>query len=92
VGTIDINDDKNAGALLAIYFTMGIWWYDAACIAQSSTSRASLEAMQQLDAAIGQVPMPYCPSGHCGWQFWCKTLNIHKTQLSASQLMVDQSQ
>ncbi len=42
-----------------------------------------------LDAAIGQVPAPYCPGGCHGWQFWMKQNNTNKTQLLSSFLMVD---
>ncbi len=43
-----------------------------------------------LDAAIGQVPMPHCPNGRHGRQFWMKPKNTNKTQLLPSFLMVDQ--
>ncbi len=43
-----------------------------------------------LDAAIGQVPTPYCPSGRHGWQFWMKPQNTNKTQLLPSFLTIDQ--
>ncbi len=42
-----------------------------------------------LDAAIGQVPAPYCPGGRHGWQFWMKPKSTNKTQLLPSFLMVD---
>ncbi len=42
-----------------------------------------------LDAAIGQMPVPYCPGGHHGWRFW-KEKNNNKTQLLASILTVAQ--
>ncbi len=41
-----------------------------------------------LDAAIRQVPTPYCPGGHHGWRFWMKK-NTNKTQLLPSFLTVD---
>jgi len=44
VGNNKIDDDKNAGKLLVISFTLRMWWYDVGRIAQLSTSRASLEA------------------------------------------------
>ncbi len=42
-----------------------------------------------LDAAIGQVPVAYCPGGRHGWWFWMKPKNTNKTQLLPSFLMVD---
>ncbi len=42
-----------------------------------------------LDAAIGQVPMPYCPNSRPGRQFRMKRKNTNKTQLLPSFLMVD---
>ncbi len=42
-----------------------------------------------LDAAIGQVPMPYCPGGRHCQRFWMKQKNTNKTQLLPSFLMVD---
>ncbi len=42
-----------------------------------------------LDAAIGQVPAPYCPGGRHGWGFWMKHKNTDKTQLLPSFLTVD---
>jgi hypothetical protein len=39
-----IDDDKNAGKLLVISFTMRMWCYDVGRITQWSTSRALLEA------------------------------------------------
>ena len=38
------NNNKNAGKLLAISIAMAMQQYDVGCIAQWSTSRASLEA------------------------------------------------
>ncbi len=43
-----------------------------------------------LDAAIGQVPMSYCPGGCHGRGFWMKPKNTNKTQLLPSFLTVDQ--
>ncbi len=43
-----------------------------------------------LDAAIGQVPVPYCPGGRHGWRFWMKHKNTNKTQILPSFLTVDQ--
>ncbi len=42
-----------------------------------------------LDAAIGQVPMRYCPDGRHGRRFRMKQKNTNKTQLLPSFLMVD---
>ncbi len=43
-----------------------------------------------LDAAIGRVPAPYCPSGCHGWQLWMKHKNTNKIQHLPSFLTVDQ--
>ncbi len=43
-----------------------------------------------LDAAIGRMPAPYCPSGRHGLQFWMKQKNTNNTQLLPSFLTVDQ--
>ncbi len=44
-----------------------------------------------LDAAIRQVPAPYCPGGRHGWRFWMKPKNTNKTHiLPSSILTVDQ--
>ncbi len=43
-----------------------------------------------LDAAIGQVPTPYCPGGCHGQWFWMKHKNSNKTQLLPSFFTVDQ--
>ncbi len=43
-----------------------------------------------LDAAIKQMPAPYCTSGRHGQQFWMKPKCNNKTQLLPSFLMVDQ--
>ena len=42
-----------------------------------------------LDAAIGQVPAPYCPGSRHGQQFQMKQKNTIKTQLLPSFLTVD---
>ncbi len=42
-----------------------------------------------LDAAIGQVPAPYCPGGCHGRRFRMKPKNTNKTQLLPSFLTVD---
>ncbi len=42
-----------------------------------------------LDAAIGRVPMPYCPGSRHGWRFQMKHKNTNKAQLLASYLTVD---
>ncbi len=44
---------------------------------------------KQLNAAISQVPAPYCPGGHHGWWFWMKHKNTNKTQFLPSFLMAD---
>ncbi len=44
MGTIEIDDEKNAGELLAILITVPMRQYDAEGIARWSTSRASLKA------------------------------------------------
>jgi hypothetical protein len=43
-----------------------------------------------LDAAIGQVPAPYCPGSHHGQRFQKEKKNTTKTQLLPSVLTVDQ--
>ena len=65
VGNNESATIKNAGKLLVISIAMRMRRWDARRIARWSTSRASLEATG-LDAAIGQVPAPYCPGGHHG--------------------------
>ncbi len=45
--------------------------------------------VKPLDAAIGWVPMPYCPCGCHGRRFWMKQKNTNKTQLLPSFLTVD---
>jgi hypothetical protein len=45
--------------------------------------------VKPLDAAIGQVTMPYCPGGHHGRQFQMKQKNTNKTQLLPSFLTLD---
>jgi hypothetical protein len=42
--TTKLRMQKDAGKLLVLSIAMGMWWCDAGCIAQWSTSRASLEA------------------------------------------------
>ncbi len=45
---------------------------------------------KSLDATIGRVPMPYCPSSRHGWRFQMKHKNTNnKTQLLPSFLTVD---
>jgi hypothetical protein len=43
-----------------------------------------------LDAAIGQVPAPYCPAAAMVNNFKKKKKYTNKTQLLASVLMIDQ--
>jgi hypothetical protein len=43
--------------------------------------------VKPLDAAIGRMPVPYCPGGHHGRRF---QKNTNKTQLLPSILTVDQ--
>jgi hypothetical protein len=43
-----------------------------------------------LDAAFGQVPVPYCPGGHHGRRFRKDKKKTNKTQLLPSFLIVDQ--
>ena len=45
-----------------------------------------------LDAAIWQVPAPYCLSGHHGRRSQMKPKNTNKTQLLPSFLMVDDTE
>ncbi len=40
--------------------------------------------LKPLDAAIGQVPVRYCPGGCHGWRYQMKCKNTNKTQLLAS--------
>jgi hypothetical protein len=54
---------KNADKLLAISMAMAMQRYDARRITRWSTSRLHLKP---LNAAIGQVPAPYCPGSHHG--------------------------
>jgi hypothetical protein len=42
-----------------------------------------------LDAAIGQVPVPYCPGVRHGRRYRMKQKNTYKTQLLPSFLMVE---
>ncbi len=63
---------------------------------QGNTARcASLDGVhpwlhaKPLNAAVGRVPMQYCPGSHHGWQFWMTPNNTNKTQLLPSFLMVD---
>jgi hypothetical protein len=51
-----IDGNKNTCQTLAILMAMRIWLCNVGHIAQWSTSMASCPP----DAAIGQVPMPYC--------------------------------
>jgi hypothetical protein len=44
-----------------------------------------------VDAAIGQVPAPHCPSSHQGHQFWLQTEITNKTQFLASNHTVTQA-
>jgi hypothetical protein len=61
VGDNEISDDKNDDKLLAISIAM----------AMASPNRAQLGLhCKPLDAAIGQVPAPYCPGG-CHGQRIC---------------------
>ncbi len=62
---------------------------DTVCCATPDRAHPWLHAKPLLDAAIGQVPAPYCPGGCHGWQFWMKTKNTNKTQLLPSFPMVD---
>jgi hypothetical protein len=59
----EIDETKNAGKLMTILMAMAMQWYNAGCITRWITSRLHLKP---LDAAIGQVPVPYCPSGRHG--------------------------
>ncbi len=43
-----------------------------------------------LDAAIGQMPLPYCSGSHHGQQFQMKPKNTNKSQLLPTVIMVDQ--
>jgi hypothetical protein len=63
VANNEIDATKNAGKSVAILMTMGMQRYDAGHIARWSTSRLH---SKPLDAAIGQVPAPYCPDGRHG--------------------------
>ncbi len=67
---------KNAGISTTISIPMPPGQYSVMRIAWWSASMAS-----SLDAAIGRVPMPYCPGGRHGWRFWMKPQNTNKTQL-----------
>ncbi len=72
------------------------WQFPLPCGCGSTTRGASPDGAhpwlhaKPLDAAIGQVPMPYCPGGRHGRRFWMKQINTNKAQLLSSFLMVDQ--
>jgi hypothetical protein len=72
-GQQQIDVKQNAGKLLAISIAMRMRRCDEGHITQWSTSRASLEST--VDAAIGEVPAPYCPGGP--WS--TNLLKQHKT-------------
>jgi hypothetical protein len=63
VGNNKSTATKYAGESMAISIAMAMQWYDAGRIARWITSGASLKP---LDAAIGQVPAPYCPGDRHG--------------------------
>jgi hypothetical protein len=56
---------KNAGELLAISIAMWMQQFDVGT--SSNRAHPGLH-LEPLDAAIGQVPAPYCPGGHHGQQ------------------------
>jgi len=60
VGNSESTTTKNADESLAISMAMAMQRYDARRIAQWSTSMLH---SKPLDAAIGQVPVLYCPGG-----------------------------
>jgi hypothetical protein len=63
-GCVKTEIDKDiAGKTMAVSIAMQMWQYDVGCITRWSTSRVYLKP---LDAAIGQVPVPYCPGSHHG--------------------------
>jgi hypothetical protein len=61
-----INDDKNAGKLLAILIAMWMPQHDTWRIAHGA--HLGLHS-KPLDADIEQVSVPYCPGGHHGHRF-----------------------
>jgi hypothetical protein len=66
VANNEIDKTKNAGKSTMISMAMVMQRYNAGRIAQWSTSRFH---SKPLDAAIGQVPVPYHPGGRHGRQF-----------------------
>ncbi len=65
-------------------------WYGNAMRGTLSNGAHPRLHAKPLYAAIRQVPAPYHPGGHHGWQFRMKQKNTNKTHLLPSFLMVDQ--
>ena len=62
VGNNESGTTKNAGESLAISIAMRIMWQcDAGCIAQWSTSRASIEATGYRHGASARIALPQRP-------------------------------
>ncbi len=72
------------------------WWFQSPCRWGNTERCESSDGVhpglhaKPLDAAIKQVPVPYCPGGRHDWWFWMKPKNTNKTQLLPSCLTVDQ--
>jgi hypothetical protein len=58
----EIGDDKNEGELMAILIAVAMQWYDVGRIASTDRAHPGLH-WKPVDASIGKVPAPYCPSG-----------------------------
>ncbi len=86
LGNNGIMITKNAGKLMTILIAMLPGRFSAMRIAQWSTSVAD---SKPLDAAIGQVPAPYCSGGRHGLRFRMKHKNTNKTQVLFIFLTVD---
>jgi hypothetical protein len=76
VGDNQINDDKNAGTLLAILMAMTMQQYGTMCITQWSISRATLEA-----PTTGKCLCPITLTATMVIEIWGKHKKNNKTQL-----------
>jgi hypothetical protein len=76
VGDNQINDDKNAGTLLAILMAMTMQRYGTMCITQWSISRATLEA-----PTTGKCLCPITLTATMVIEIWGKHKKNNKTQL-----------
>jgi hypothetical protein len=77
VANTEINKTKNEGKLLAISITMAMQRYDAGCITQWSTSRASLEATGCRHRASACAVSPQQPQWLTNSNKTQKTLTKH---------------